>query len=504
MKKRALTQSPFSEETFNALPKAVREYINFLTTIIQEQSDQIVKLNAYIAQQDVRIREQGVLIAKQNVRINELESRVNKNSSNSGKPPSSDGFKKPLKTMSLREKSGKKQGGQRGRKGTTLKQVENPDKVIIIDPEACNKCNASLEKAQAKGIEKRQVIDIKITKEVTESRSVTKTCLVCGTDSKGKFPENVKAPVQYGERARAALLYLQHQHLLPFDRLSKIANDLFGIPLSPATLTKFGQDMFDDLEKFESELKSLLSSSNVLHADETGMRCNKKLCWLHVASNQNFTLYILQKKRGKEAMDKIGVIENFRGTLIHDTFFPYFKYAETNHALCNAHLLRELKGILENDKESWTRHMTRLLLIVLRARKDGKEPSQEKIERIENIYDKIVERGLLHHSQLVPLPTGKRGRKKQRSGKNLLDRFKKYKKETLASLYDPKVPFTNNQAEQDIRMTKLKQKISGGFRTSDGADVFFRIRSYISTCYKQGRNIFHALANATRGDPIMP
>jgi transposase len=313
--------------------------------------------------------------------------------------------------------------------------------------------------------------------------------------------------VQYGDRVRALVAYFSHQHFIPVDRVCMIFEDIFGTPISPGTCANVDSQLFVNLEVFEAGLKAYLLAARVLHFDETGMRCEKKLHWVHVASSQMATLYIMHAKRGQEAMRAADILPRFQGTAVHDHWFPYFAYNQIKHGLCNAHHLRELTFIYEQKKEDWAKRMRDLLvqanLEVEKHAEHGKLPP-EIVMQIEQNYSQILEEGFAYHSSLppLPLPEGKkRGRQKQREGKNLLDRLKDKRDCVLRFMHDFSVPFTNNQGEQDIRMVKLKQKISGSFRIFHGGEIFCRVRSYISTARKQGWSIWDSLADAIRGSP---
>jgi len=478
-----------SGKVFDSLPESIRSYIRYLETTIQ--------------QQQVLIQKQRIQIQQLEVRVHELEARLSKDSSNSSKPPGSDGLKK--KTKSLRGKSDKKQGAQKGHAGKGLAQVGIPDLIVTHAPENCHGCGLNLDSVDGACAEKRQVFDIPQPKiEVTEHQVLQKQCPCCGELNRGIFPENIRGPVQYGERVQALTAYFAHQHFIPIDRVCQIFEDVFGVAISPGTCSNVDERLFQQLESFEIGLKTYLLVARVLHFDETGMRCEKKLCWVHVASSQLATLYTIHAKRGQEAMDEAGILPLFHGIGIHDHWFPYFAYEQITHGLCNAHHLRELTFIHEQEKEDWAKRMKDLLIFakneVERHLEQGALP-QEILLRIEETYGQIIADGFEYHSLLPPLPKAKRGRQKQRDGKNLLDRFQGKRSCVLRFMYDFSVAFTNNLGEQDIRMVKLKQKISGCFRILRGGQIFCRIRSYISTARKQGWNIWDALTEAIRGCP---
>jgi len=473
------------DDIFNSLPESVRYYIRFLEARIQ--------------QLEKRIQEQDV-------KIHELEARLSKNSSNSSKPPGSDGLKKQPKTISQRGKSGKKPGGQNGRIGKTLEQVKTPDHVVIHLPDSCENCSFSL--SGVEGVcsdEKRQVFEVPEPKiEITEHRIEIKACPCCGNVSKGSFPENIKAPVQYGEHVQALATYFKNRHLIPAERVCEIFEDVFGISLSPGTCSKIDKKLFTKLESFEGNLKAYLIASKVLHFDETGMRCQKKLHWIHVASSETATFYGMHAKRGREAINEFDILPKFQGVACHDHWFPYFAYTQIKHGLCNAHHLRELTFIHEQEKEEWAGEMKQFLLKSKKIVEDnaakGCLPDDQKIA-LRQEYAKIILKGLEYHLSLPPLAIGKKGKQKQRPGKNLLDRLSDKHECVMLFMNDFLVPFTNNLGEQDIRMNKVKQKISGCFRTQEGGKIFCRIRSYISTARKQGWRIWDSLVDAIKGVP---
>jgi transposase len=472
----------------DSLPEPLANYIRLLESTIIQQQEQIKQLEA---------------------EVKELKARLAKNSSNSSKPPGSDGFKKQPKTTSQRGKTGKKPGGQNGRIGKTLEQVDMPDQIVIHSPESCKNCNLNLSAIGGECTdEKRQVFEVPEPKfDVVEHRIEVKTCPCCGEVSKGIFPENVKAPVQYGERVQALATYFKNQHLIPAERVCEIFEDVFGIAVSPGTCSKIDKKLFDKLEVFETNLKAHLLAANVLHFDETGMRCQKKLHWIHVASSTTGTFFGMHVKRGQEAIDEFDILPKFQGTACHDHWFPYFAYTQVKHALCNAHHLRELTFIHEQEKEEWAGKLKVFLLGALKIVEDhatiGYLPEEQRAILTQE-YAKIVLQGLEYHMNLPPLPSGKKGKRKQRPGKNLLDRLTDKQESVLLFFNDFSVPFTNNLSERDIRMSKVKQKVSGCFRTSEGGIIYCRIRSYISTAKKQGWRIWEALLDAIKGSPRMP
>jgi transposase len=439
------------------------------------------------------------LVAALRAHIAELERRLGLNSSNSGKPPSSDGLKKPARVSSLREPSGNKPGGQKGHKGETLRQVTDPNEVVNHYPSACSKCGVGLDPKTSVGHSARQVFDLPQPQPlvVTEHRAHDCECPACGAKTRAPFPDGVNAPVQYGARITAFVIYLLHYQLLPENRLATLMADLFGVKVATATIARMSRACAERLHGFVETVRDLVAGAPVKHMDETGFRIGGKTQWLHVASTALLTFYRVCAKRGS-------LLANVVGIVIHDHWKPYYRIEGVLHALCNAHHLRELKALVEIEKEEWARKMQRLLRRAChttnRARERGVPLRPRLIECFERRYDTILAEGLAFHETQLPLVRtvikagGKRrGRAPRRTGHNLLLRLAKHKEDTLRFLRDPTVPFTNNQAERDGRMMKLRQKISGGFRSLEGATDFALIRSFISTAKKQGWNLIEAL-----------
>ena len=445
------------------------------------------------------IRAQAAEIAALKARIAELERRLGLDSSTSGKPPSSDGLKKPPRTRSSREPSGKPPGGQKGHKGETLRQVAEPDSIVDHFPTSCAACGAVVTPAMSNGHSARQVFDLPDPRPlvVTEHRVHDCVCAGCGAHTRASFPDGVNAPVQYGPRIAALVTYLQHYQLLPEDRLAELMTDLFGIRLVAATIARMGHSCAARLQDFVATVRGLVAGAAVKHMDETGLRIGGKTQWLHVACTAWLTFYRVCARRGSLLADVTGIV-------VHDHWLPYYGMPSVRHALCNAHHLRELKALIDIEKEGWARKMHRLLRrachAVNLARQRGSPLKPRLIALIERRYDAFVAEGLAFHGAQSPLrpddaPQGhrRRGRKARRTGHNLLLRLANRREDVLRFLTDPNVPFTNNQAERDGRMMKVKQKISGCFRSLDGALDFAVIRSFISTAKKQGWNVIKAL-----------
>jgi transposase len=438
------------------------------------------------------------LLLAQGVRIAELERRLGLNSGNSGKPPSSDGPKKPPRVSSLRAPSGKKPGGQPGHPGKTLRCKAVPDAILAHFPAACAGCGAALDAAMAVGHAARQVFDLPEPKplQATEHRAHTCRCAACGTRTRAAFPAGVTAPAQYGPRIAAFVLYLQTYQLLPEKRLAALLSDLFGVRLTTATIGQIGRDCAERCQAFALAVRDKVAGADVKHMDETGFRFAGKTQWLHVASTPMLTHYRTSPRRGS-------LMENVRGIVVHDHWKPYYLLEGVRHALCNAHHLRELKALIEIEKEAWAVGMQRLLRRACHAanlaRATGRRVGAGLIALIERRYDKVLAEGLAFHAAQPSLAkAGRRGRQPRRVGHNLLLRLSVRRQDVLRFLHDPDVPFTNNLAEQDGRMMKLRQKISGGFRSEDGAKDFAVIRTLLSTARKQGWNMLQALMD----DPL--
>ncbi len=428
-------------------------------------------------------------------RVAQLEAILAKDSHNSSKPPSSNGFKRP--PQSLREKSGKKAGGQQGHEGTSLRQVENPDKTVIHRPRGNCSCGRSLDHAQVIDTAKKQVFDLpEIKVQVTEYQVQTVMC-ACGKVHTGKFPVGVNAPVQYGDGLKALATYFIIQQLLPVQRTQQIFKDVFGIDLSVATLQNSTVACYNGLETTETVIQDRIIEAPVAHADETGCDVNKKLWWIHSLGTLMHTWYFCEKYRGQDADTVAAVLRRFGGRLVHDGCKSYLHYM-CKHALCNAHHLRELVFIDEHLKEPWALKMKKLLLEIKDAVEEArvkrkKRLSDETLRRFRNRYLLVIRQGYAVQPPSKKRPPAQRGKLAQTPAKNLLDRLKEHIDEVLAFMYDFSVPFTNNLAERDLRMVKVKLKVSGCFRTHFGAQVFCRIRSYLSTLRKQNLDIMEYL-----------
>lgn len=429
-----------------------------------------------------------------------LRDQLHLDSHNSSFPPSSDKGHDQKSTKSLRRKSGRKPGGQTGHEGSTLRQVETPDKVVSHPVSVCPGCGQDLSDAPVTGVEKRQVFELPPLKlAVTEHQAEIKTCPQCAQESKGEFPGDVRQPVQYGPRVKGFLVYLNQEQLIPYARTTSLFEDLLGQPISQGTLLRANHTCYAHLASTEAAIKHEIQQADVANFDETGLYEKGKRIWLHSASTPKLTYYFAHEKRGKDAMQAADVLPHFQGTAVHDHWESYKTFIRCEHAFCNAHHVRELNRAIEQDDAQWAQEMKTLLLslkeMVDAAKAAGKiDLPADQITDVNSRYRDIVDRARTPYlNEPVSHAPPKRGRTKQSKTKNLLDRFDKYQPETLRFMRDFRVPFDNNLAERDIRMTKVKQKISGTFRSSKGTRYFCRIRGFISTLKKQRRNILESL-----------
>jgi transposase len=486
---------------------------------IESLSEQVGKLKAQIERLQAEVSQLHYRNFQLQRRNAELEALGVKDSHNSSRPPSTD---PPWakRTRSLRRPSGRRQGGQAGHCGQTLRLSERPDRVVEHRPQQCRSCHASLAAAAVVGHRRQQVWEVVPAKlKVTEHRLAVLHCPSCGKRTRGEFLGAVRSGVQYGAGVKARVLYLQQYQLLPYQRTSEAMRDLFGCRLSAGTVANIVRECANELVETELKIKRGLRRSMVIHADETGLRVEKKGQYIHVASNERLTHYACDSRRGRAAMDEINILPRYRGTCVHDGWWSYDYYTKCRHSLCGAHLLRELTFFAElsAEQQAWAKPLKELLLeikgAVERAREAGeKQLESDKQEELSRHYEELVQQGLLLNPSagasaaadpLVAIAVEEgEGMGCQKQARNLLLRMQRKKPEVLRFMTDFTVPFDNNQAERDLRMVKLKQKVSGCFRSQEGARQFCRIRSYLSTMRKQGKEVLKALERACFGKPL--
>jgi transposase len=424
-----------------------------------------------------------------------LTNRIGLNSRNSSKPPSSD----PNRKKQRRKKSTNKSGGQLNHVGITLKQIDDPDeiKLLKIDRRTLPKGDY-----EGGGVEKRQIFDIDISRWVIEYQVEVLINKATGKRYTASFPEGVSKAVQYGNQLKAHAVYMSQYQLLPYNRVQEFFAGQMDIALSEGSIYNFNLEAFNKAKPFEDITKHQLSEAPLLHVDETGINIDGDRHWLHCATNASWTFFFPHENRGNKATDPIGILPAFKGVLCHDHWKPYYCYTDCLHALCNAHHLRELTYAWEQDGQAWAKQLKAFLEDTNRAVHDGggKLPDKDS----QSYWRKY--RALLRKAEIeCPPPDekdrrGKRGRIKRSKARNLLERFINFEEDVLRFMDNEIVPFTNNQGERDLRMTKVHQKISGCFRSMKGAEIFCRVRGYLSTCRKQGVSSSRAMALLFNGE----
>jgi transposase len=476
-----------------------QETIRVQRELITRQQEQITLLERELSLQ----QEQMTQFAEQ---VQALQERLAKDSHNSHLPPSSDRFGRQPK--SLRQKSGKKPGGQEGHPGKTLMFSPSPDEVIVHPVERCEQCQADLRHIPPSMVERRQVVDVPPARLlVQEHHSEQKQCPQCQQITVAPFPAEVRAPVQYGPRIAAMAVYLVQQQLLPLARACEVMEDVLAVSLSEGTLCDLIGRCASHLAEVEQHIKEALIASSVIHQDETGLYVTGQRQWMHVTCTPRLTHYAVHASRGHEALDAIGILPRFGGTSVHDGWRSYFLYA-CSHALCLVHLLRELTFLAEEQGLEWAADLKALLLEMKEATDEARQQGLATLHplEVEDWHAQFVAL-LAHADAMTPTaqaPPGTKGRAKQSAARNLLNRLIHHQEAVLAFLPRLVVPFDNNQAERDIRMVKLQQKVSGSFRSEAGATAFCRIRGYLSTLRKQGLDLLASLEATLRGHPILP
>jgi transposase len=456
-----------------------------------------------LRQENAALREQ---VARLSERIHMLEGQLAKDSHNSHLPPSSDRFHRQPK--SVRTPSGKKPGGQSGHAGRTLLLSPTPDTVVVHAVEQCEHCQHDLRQVESLQVERRQVMDLPLKRVVVvEHQAQEKWCPVCQQVSTAAFPQEVRAPVQYGAACGAVAVYLVQQQLLPYERACEVMEDLLGLPMSVGTLQGLVQRCAQALAPVEQQIKETLIQAPVIHQDETGLHVAGKGCWMHVTCTPSLTHYAVHANRGQTALEAIGILPEFAGISIHDGWASYFLYA-CEHACCNVHLLRDLIFLAEEQHCSWALSLKELFLDMKEATEQARQQGQARLDPLEVVdweaqFLRLLDEGDRAHPRATA-PPGTRGRCKQSAARNLLDRLRTYQQAFLCFLEDLRVDFDNNLAERDLRMLKVQQKISGCFRSETFAQAFARIRGYLSTLRKQRIPLLSALEQALVGHPVFP
>jgi transposase len=496
------------------LPSTTEEIQAIYASGLEATVALIQQLLEIVGAQEQLIATQQQTITQLAQRVEELEQRLGRNSRNSSQPPSSDSFNRPSRPSphSLRQPTGKKSGGQPGHKGKTLRFSAHPDRVVVHRPYECSACGRPLDDVPPtpQATQLRQVVDLPALKlETTEHHSHLIRCPECAHLNRGSFPSEAPDAVQYGPHLKAVCVYLMSYQLLPYEHTAELLSDLFGAAPSQGTLHQAQQRVAQELEPVEEAIRDSLKQAQVAHFDETGVYIEGKRQWLHVAGTAHLTLYLAHPKRGEGGTRAMGVLPGFRGVAVHDGY-QSFRVYECSHALCNAHHLRELTALSEQGQE-WAEQMKALLVQIKGAVDTARDAEQGclpvgSLLSFERYYRKLVAEGFESNPPNPPPPPGepRRGKVKQSKVYNLLVRLRDYEEAVLRFMHDFGVPFDNNQAERDLRMAKVRQKVSGCFRSQRGAVAFCRIRGYISTLRKQHMPVLSALVQVFRGPPIMP
>ena len=439
------------------------------------------------------LQEQVLLLTEKykrlEARFKDLEGKSKKNSRNSSKPPSSDFNQK--KTTSSKKKSEKKPGGQPGHKGNTLEIVKKPDEIIRLEVSNCDNCGNNLKNSKS-DIDRRQEFEIPEPKMwITEYQAESKDCS-CGYTTKACFPEWITHVTQYGPRAKSLMVYMNQYQFIPYDRASQFFGAVYGQKVSPGTIVNAVATLGNRLDHLDKEIKSALTKDKLVNCDETSMSVNGTKQWLHTVGTENLAHYALHEKRGKEATKDIGILPEFKGIMVHDHWKSYFSYENNEHALCNAHHLRELRFINENHNMKWAATMSALLIKI-------NEHKGKYIEKGNSSFSNwLVKKYDIEYNNILDKARKEQSRRGTLDSHNLIKRLTNYKTEVLLFMNNFIVPFTNNLSEQDLRMAKVKQKISGCFRNVASGDSFCKIRSMLISAKKNQKNIFNTIQKAFR------
>lgn len=474
--------------------------------LIQLRRDKLL-LQEQLEQRDELIAQMQQQLAALSEHVQTLQGQLKKDSHNSHLPPSSDRFVRQPK--SLRKPSGKKAGGQAGHQGTTLSLTDTPDEVIVHPVEVCEECQHDLHAVASQPVERRQIIDVPLKRVVViEHQAERKCCPSCQHVTEASFPHEVKAPVQYGVGVGAIAVYLVQGQLLPYERTCEVLHEVLGASLTGGTLKTLVDRCAEHLAPVEQQIKEHVQQAAVLHQDETGLYVCGQRSWLHVSATEQLTHYAVHAKRGKDALEAIGILPGFTGVSVHDGWRAYQSYP-CRHGLCNVHHLRELTFLSEVLHQAWAGEMITLLLDLKHAVEQARSQEHIHLHPLEvhdwkTRYVALLAEGYQANPLPAEPPPKRKGRRKQSPARNLLDRLSTQQEAVLAFLDDFAVPFDNSLAERDIRMVKVQQKVSGCFRSLGGAQAFCRIRGYVSTLRKQGLSVLNALQATMLGHPVLP
>ncbi len=501
----------------NEILLGIFDHIEELNKRIEEQNKQIALLVSQLEEKETRIRkleEENQQLNAENLRLKEenqklreenqeLRNRLGMNSKNSSKPPSTDVYNKPVRK---KKPSNKRVGGQKGHKGSTRDLSDHPDEIKILEARVCG-CGRSLEKEKVVGYERRQVWDIPPPKYIiTEYRSEKKKCPHCHTVHTAPFPQGVNTRMKYGPNIRATAVYWGQYQMVPLKRLSQSFKDLNDLDIPESTLVNCFKELSELSNPFYEEVRKEIIRSEVAGFDETSMSNNGKLKWLHTAVNERLSFFSIQENRGKKGIDQAGVLPEFQGTAVHDGWKPYCSYPNVLHSLCHAHLLRDLEGIIETTDQPWA-HEMKAHLLEMNAIRNAYMDKRQKIpkrqaEELTKRYKEILETGFEANPE-PQKPPNQKGNPKRSPALNLLRRLEKDEEAVLAFLRNPKIPFTNNDAERSFRMAKVKEKVSGGFR-GRGDEWFAIIRTLIETLKKTGCSVFDIISLLFQGYELAP
>ena len=461
----------------------------------QHYEERIAQLEAENAQLRSELQQAMTLIARQAEQIADLQARAGRDSHNSSKPPSSDGLKR--RAPAPRRRGKKPAGGQIGHTGHALERVAEPDERVMLHPETCPYCGADLSATEGTAVERRQIFEMPpVRMRVTEYVQERVCCPRCRQQTSSRFPVEANSLAQYGPRLRAVAVYLRMQHLLPVERTAEVLDALTGARLSVGTLLTWEQEAAQAVAPAIEEVRVALRKEAVLHADETSLRIGAVLHWVHVHATSLLTLLGWHRKRGRAGMQAVGVLSHFAGTVVHDRWESYWAFG-CRHALCHAHLQRDLQGIWETTKQTWAHELQATLLAMNQAAHQWREHGSLPTDELATWEAAFVYWVQVGEAANPPIP----GRKRT-AAQNLLRALRRYQPEVLAFLHNLSLPFTNNQAERDLRMLKVQQKIAGGCRTPAGATTLCRLRSAISCLRKQGRDVLATLADLWFGRRI--